>query len=986
MNRSTTTTRWLRLMLGTSLSSVTIATVAYAQDAVPLAQPVPAASAAPANTADIVVTGSRIAQSTVSPNAPIVTLSGDVFTKSGAVTLEDQLNRLPQLAPSAGATTNDAGTGGASTLSLRGLGANRTLVLMDGKRLPAFDQSGDVDINNIPEALIQAVDVVTGGSSAAYGSDAIAGVVNFRLNHHFKGVQLDVQNGISDRGDGYTFKGNLTIGGDFPDGSGNAVLSLGYAKQDGINNSDRKFSQVVRPSSQLPFTDLNENALNLPSAASVNGVFGQYGVTPGTVIPNTNFGVNQNGSLFTFGSSALNFQGGSTANILQTASSIRYNSSGNNGLIVPLDRYTAYGHIDHTITDSISAYAEANFEHYTSTRLFAPAGYTFTVPVTNPFIPSDLAAVLASRPDPNADFSVTRRFTDVGFRVGSPTSDSYRLVAGVKGKTGIRDWTFDVYGSYGGTSITEHDTGAFSSSALHSLLYAADGGASVCAGGLNIFQVNAGASCVSAIRRTVVQSTRTSQAVAEATLQGGLFALPAGEVRFALGTDYRRDHFSYTPDSGMASGDVISFNTGAIPAVAGTIEQKEAYAELQVPVLADLPLIKNFEVDLGYRYSNYNTFGGVNSYRGEANWEVLSGLHIRGGYARAVRAPSVGELYAPQSPDSPTIFAPGQAGQGDPCDIRSAYRSGANGAKVASLCQAQGVPASIVSSYTFDSIQLNNAGVVGGNSNLNPEKADTYTIGAAWAPKFNSPLLNGLSFSADYYSIKIKDAISSINGLTTLQKCYNLDGSNPDYSASNIYCSLIGRDPTNGNINSVQETTLNLGAYKTSGIDVGFDWHFGLGAVGLDDNLGNLRISATATRLLHFEIQNFVGSPFVEYRGTIGASGTFADPVYPKWKGVADLIYAKGGFSLDLQYRYISAMTDASLIGTGSKAAGTPAYSYFDLNAVVKVNPRFTLRAGVNNIGDKQPPVYPTFTQSNTNPQVYDVIGRRFYVGARVTF
>ena len=968
-------------------SFLAIATPALAQQEPPQAQPGdPATQPAAAAPSDIVVTGSRISQSAVSPNAPILTVPGDVFQKSAAVTLEDQLNRLPQLAPSAGSYNNDASAGGATALSLRGLGANRTLVLMDGRRLPAFDQAGDVDINNVPTALIQSVDIVTGGSSAAYGSDAIAGVVNFRLNHHFNGVQFDAQTGISDRGDDATKSLSLTAGHDFADGGGNAVFSFSYEKQDGLNNSDRAFSTIVRPSSQLPFSNLNENAGNLPSAVAVNAVFTKYGVAPGTVIPNTNFGVNDNGSLFTFGSSALNFLGANTPGVLASAASVRYNSSGINGLIVPLERYSAYGRVERAVTDTINVYGEFNFQHYTSSRVFAPAGYTFTVPVTNPFIPADLATILASRPNPTADFSVTRRFTDVGSRIGTPITDSYRGVLGVSGKLGVRDWTFDVYGAYGGTDVTETDTDAYSAGAIRSLAYAADGGRSVCAGGLNLFQVIAGTACDANIRRTTVQNTRTTLAVVEGTVQGSLFQLPAGDLRFAIGADYRRNSFSYTPDSGMASGDVISFNSGVIPPVAGAVDVKEGYAELLIPILADVPLVKHLEFDAGYRYSDYNISGGVSSYRGEVNWEVVSGLHLRGGYARAVRAPAVGELFAPQSPDSPIVNAPGAVGQGDPCDIRSAYRAGTNGASISTLCVAQGVPANIINSYTFNSIQLNNAGLLGGNPALTPEKADTFTAGAALTPKFDSALLRHLSFSADYYNIRIKDAISTISALSIVQKCYNLDGSNPNYSVNNIYCNLLRRDPSTGNISFVQETQLNLGAYKTSGIDIAFDWAFGLDAVGLPSKLGGLRLSATVTRLLDFEIQNFAGGPYVQYRGTIGSSTTIADPAYPKWKGVGDVIYTNGPVSLDLQYRYIDAMLDTSLIGTGNTGAGTPSYSYFDVNGSIQVNPRFTFRFGVNNIGDRAPPVYPSFAQSNTNPGVYDVVGRRFYAGARVKF
>ncbi|MFD2780638.1 TonB-dependent receptor plug domain-containing protein [Novosphingobium pokkalii] len=229
----------------------------------------PQADDARPGTADIVVTGSRISRRDTVANSPIATISGTTFNQTGAVTLEDTLNRLPQFSPGTGATSNDNLSGGITTLNLRGLGSNRTLVLMDGHRLPASTDLGAVDINIIPDALIESVETITGGASAAYGSDAIAGVVNFKINHRFSGIRLDAQNGISGRGDGYTFKTSATVGSNFSDGRGNAVLSIGYQQRDAVNNSDRAFSSIVRPSSSLPYGAFIVDADNQPSDAAV---------------------------------------------------------------------------------------------------------------------------------------------------------------------------------------------------------------------------------------------------------------------------------------------------------------------------------------------------------------------------------------------------------------------------------------------------------------------------------------------------------------------------------------------------------------------------------------------------------------------------------------------------------------------------------------------------------------------------------------------
>lgn len=938
----------------------------------------PQADDARPGVADIVVTGSRISRRDTVANSPIATISGTAFNQTGAVTLEDTLNRLPQFSPGTGATTNDNLSGGITTLNLRGLGSNRTLVLMDGHRLPASTDLGAVDINIIPDALIESVETITGGASAAYGSDAIAGVVNFKINHRFSGIRLDAQNGISARGDGYTFKTSATVGSNFSDGRGNAVLSIGYQQRDAVNNSDRAFSSIVRPSSSLPYGAFIVDADNQPSDAAVKGIFTRYGVAPSRVNGGTNLAFNNDGSLFTYSSSALNYRGSAPDVLLSNR--IRYNSSGNNGLILPIERLSAYGRVEHEVGENTTVFLEANFQHFTSRAQYAPAGFTFDAPATNPFIPADLATVLASRPDPGADFTITRRFTDVGFRTASTEYNEFRTAGGASGRLPIGDWTWDAYGSYAQVTAEERDRNGFSVSALQTLLYARDGGRSLCSGGLNVFGNQAGSACASYIRRDTIRNTRTYQSVVEGTIQGSLIKLPGGMMKFAAGADYRKDGYRFTPDSALLSGDVVSFSNGVVPAEDGAITVKEVFAELLVPILADLPAIKKLEVDAGFRYSDYNTFGGIKTYRAEGSWEVVDALRFRGGYARAVRAPSVGELFAPQSQTSPLIGAAGTTGQGDPCDVNGAYRTGANASQVRGLCIAQGLPSTIVDRYTFDNTQIVDGGVTGGNQNLRPETANTYTAGVVVTPGFDAPILRRLNISVDYYNITISKVVGTIDGLTALQRCYNLDGSNPTYNPGNVYCSLFGRSTSTGQINSFLLTNQNLGRYKTSGLDIALDWNVPLSAFGISDRAGSLHLTAAATRLLAFEIQTFPGDPNVNYRGYIGDIG------YPKWRSVETLTYLNGGFSIGLQHRYIDGMVDVGLIGTDDRSTRVPAINYFDLNLAVAVSKAFSVRLGVNNLTDAQPPVYDSFSQSNTNPGVYDVLGRAFYAGARVTF
>lgn len=959
------------------LAYMGLPSVAFAQTEAPEAVAEQGASAP----ADIVVTGSRIAQPGLVSASPIVTMDPISFKQTGAVTLEDSLNRLPQLVPARGATSNDGLTGGITTLDLRGLGSNRTLVLQDSRRLQASTPLGAVDINNIPSALIQSVEVVTGGASAAYGSDAVAGVVNFKLNHKFKGIQLDLQNGVTSRGDGFQTQVSLTAGGAFNDDRGHAQLSISYSKRNGVENATRGFSRIVRPSSGLSTGVYVANATNLPSQAAMDSVFAQYGVAAGQVGRTAGLSFNGDGSLFSFQTNALNYKGG-VPNLITTPNSIRYNSSGVNGLTIPYERLGAYAHVDYDVSDSINVYSEFNFAHFTSQAHYAPSFITVSVPVTNPFIPADLKALLASRPNPTANFSLTRRYAEVGFRYADTTTDNFQVRLGATGALGIRDWTWDLYGSYGRSDQTQRDSNGFSVSALQSLASAADGGASLCAGGMNLFGPQANTACANYIRRNTLRSSTSEQKVVEGTIQGSLFTLPAGDVRFAAGVDYRSDSFDFTPDAALQSGDISSFSTAAIPPVRGSVSAKEAYGELSVPILADLPALKKLTLGLGYRYSDYNVAGGVHSYRAEANWEVFSALRIRGGFARAVRSPSIQELFSPTSVTSPTIGTPGTVGQGDPCDIRSAYRTGSSAATVRTLCLAQGVPANIIDSYTFNSVQLTEGGVTGGNLNLKPEKADTITLGAVLTPRFNTPWLSMLTLSTDYYKIKVKNAVSTIAGATAIQRCYNLAGTNPNYAADNVYCGLFGRSSSTGQINAIALYNLNLGVIETSGLDIALDWMADLEGAGFPGG-GRLRVNAAATRLFNYKVQTLPGEVPTDYAGSAGNDAK----ALPDWKLSSNIAYSNGPATVSLQYRYIGPMIDASVV-TVSDTTGfhIPSRSYFDVNLSLRVTESMNFRMGVNNLTDKAPPTFATFDQSNTLPAVYDVLGRSFYVGLTTRF
>ncbi len=918
----------------------------------------------PAAVEEVVVTGSRIARRDYVSNSPIMTMGAEQIEKTGSVTVDTLLNQMPQFVPSVSSTSNNPSNGGQANIDLRGLGTARTMVLIDGHRVVPSNSDGTVDVNIVPAALIQNIEVISGGASATYGSDAMAGVVNFKLNNKFEGLMVDGQYGLTQRGDGKEGALSVTGGTKFADGRGHVTASFGYSKRGSVYNAARDFSKVTGASTTTPYGSYIVDVDNRPSQDAVDAVFGQYGSTSVDTTSTARYGFNNDGTLFSKG---VNYTGSTALDYSTLTSSDSYNTGALNLLQLPMTRYSFYSAGTFELTDNVELYGSLNYSHYKSRTVLAPApGTGFTVPVTNPFITDDLATLLASRADPDADFTLNKRFTDVGARISRTTFDVVQAAGGARGDTGFKDWTYDIYTSFGRSKQKEVQSGNVSRTAVQTLLDAADGGASLCEGGYDPFGNNElSDECRTYISRTTRNTTIADQAMIEANFSGGLIDLPAGELRAAFGADYKYDSYKYNPDSLLLTGDVVGFNSAG--SVNASTHVSEVYGELLVPVLKDLPLIKALNLDLGYRYSDYATVGGVSAYKVDGDWEIVDGFRVRGGYQRAVRAPSLGELYSPQNQGFYSLSE-------DPCSIDSEARTGSNAATVRSICLAQGLPSSAIDSYTYTNTQVE--GTSGGNPDLTEETADTFNVGFVWTPRFENPLFERLSLSIDYYSIDIKDAIGTIDVSTALDKCY----SGGDSSA--YYCNLFTRSSTTGEITNVTLTALNLGEYKTSGVDFQLDWGFGLGAVGLDDSLGSIKVNVVGNYLESFKIQSLPGEDFVDLKGTIGntqISGTAVS--HPEWKYATSVDYAFGPFSVGARWRHIGDMVDAYY---PDEKIG--AVDYFDLNGSWAINDTYSLRGGVTNLTDKQPPYFSSYVQANTDPSTYDVLGRRFYVGFKAKF
>ncbi|MEH3035921.1 MAG: TonB-dependent receptor [Sphingomonas adhaesiva] len=984
-----------------------VATQAAAQTALPESPPASIEeaeqSAAPPPAEDIVITGSRIARPDYVANSPIVSLSQDTLENTGRVTVESALTQLPQFSGAFGAanggSTSTGLNGGQAYASLRGLGAKRTLLLLDGRRIQPSNPDGSVDLNILPEALIENIEVITGGASTTYGSDATAGVVNFRLKRNFKGLELNGQTGVSNYGDGNSYRLTGTVGSKFADDRGSAVLSVDYTRRDRAFQQGRDyytFRQSTPGLSTIPQGTALFGA-NLPRLQAVNDVFqGQYG-TPalrgnaaGRYTGQIGFNTDQ--TLFsTVGVPVYNFRDPQTdeAYIVNSGTNSQQINFGYNGSSIQADlsRWTLFGKADYDVTDNVKAFVQATYTTYTTIGITNPTlasnVYALSVPTTNPYIPQSFQTILQSRDRPNDPFVFYKAFNILGPRIQRYDYDVYQFTAGLSGKVGIRDWTWDVYASTSRTKYSNEQRGGASASATAQLLNSPTGGSELCQGGFNPFgNLTPSQACIDFISRRTLNTNELKQRTVEGTMQGSLFSLPAGDVRFALGADYRFNGYSFTPDTQLSlpngTSDILGYSV--LRAADGEVNTGELFAELLVPVLHDLPLIQQLDLDLGYRYSKYDTIGGVHAYKADVTWRVFEPLRLRGGYNRAIRAPSVGELFAPISTASVAVgTASATTTNGDPCDTRSSYRqsTNANAAAVRNLCLAQGIPANFIDSYQLGTAQV--FALTGGNPQLKEEVADTFSAGGVLQSPF-AGMFKNLSLSVDFYSIKIKGAVGPLNIGQVFQFCFNSGGNNPTYSATNYYCSLITRRTDTGVPLNPLQPLLNLGNYEVRGIDFQFDWRFPVGP-------GNVAINSAVSYLDTFKVRALPGAPTYDYAGSIGYNvDTTAGIAHPRWKAITSFNYSLGQASLGLRWRYIDSMINSAKVVTpASTTRGVVAYNVFDLNARFEMDETTEFRLGATNLFNRAPPQYGDI-EATYDAQNYDVIGRYFFIGATKKF
>lgn len=943
---------------------------------------------------EIVVTGSLIRRPNNTAVSPIVSVGADTIKEAGTPNLSDALNQFPSFTTAGNAATGGQGTGGRASINLHGLGSNRNLVLLDGKRLPLSDVNGNVDINIIPESIIGGIDVITGGASAVYGSDAMSGVVNFKIMRDFEGIRADTQYNISERGDAAKFNASLALGTKFAEGRGNLLAAFSYTTQDPIQGSARSFFNDKVPSSFIGTGTFVPSATNAPDAAVIQNVFTTYGIT-GARNPLLNLGFNNDRTLFVQ-TGAVNYRGDNGTNGYGIiGGNVRMPVGQQLQVLNALDRKTAFVKGDFELTPDLTAYGQFLFVDLTVNTESGGSLTQFptltTVPVTNPFIPNDLRTILASRPNPTAAFTWNGRYVGVPDKNWDENYNVQQYLLGLRGNI-AEGWSFDAFAAYDQSKHTQTMHQAVLKSQVQKLLNAADGGASLCAGGFNPFgDANArslSAACRAFITKDAVSVEDLGQTQAQLQVNGKLFDLGAGPVQLAMLASYRKNTYKFSPDfdltanSGFAPGANIEGVVNTLPLAKTGISVKEFAAQIDVPLLSDRPFFQELAIGGAIRYSDYSVTGSVTSFELDARWRPVESLLIRGSYQRAVRTPNIGELFSPQQGNQLVIGTPPGA-LGDPCDVRSTARTGANAAQVSALCLAQGVPGAAISSYQFPTTATGQ--VTSGNAGLVPERASTFNLGLVYNAPSGSGIFGDFSLSLDYYNIKIKDVISPIPGLTVLSKCFNLDGSNTSYSNSNEYCQLIRRDST-GQLSQVLTPFLNLGALETDGVEAQIHW--GVPAPFLGQT-GKLYVDSAIGWLNNYKVQLLPGAAFLNYTGiSNGGAGPNSVPprATPKWKALTTFGYKSDTLGLGLRWRYQGALADVSSVLTPNNVQlPVAAYNLWDMFATMKVQKNIEFRFGVNNLFDKGLP-FVASSQISTDPALYDLIGRSFYVGARISF
>ena len=941
------------------------------------------AASTPANkelAEEIIVTGSRIQRANEVTSSPVVQLDAQQFQFSGSARVEDTVRQLPQvyMDQDSGQSIESDGT---ATVQLRNLGVNRTLVLIDGKRLPVnYDGTNQLetgpDLNSIPVALVKRVEVLTGGASATYGSDAIAGVINFTMKDDFQGVSFDLQrsgnyhdnngnvtaNRTAEAGfpvphgstnDGEIDNMALLIGGNLEDGRGNVTAYATYRNIKSVTQSERDYSACALSTGRRKCGG---------SATNATGTF----YLPGA-----------NGFYFNMVNSE--FVPASSDNLFNYAAPSYFQR--------PDKRYTlgAFAHYD--ITDQVTAYTQLMFMNDQSVAQFAPSGlfFDFAVPIhcDNPLLTAqEVTAMGCTAPTDVFSPYIGRRNVEGGPRRGDIEHNNYRGVFGFSGQ--INDaWRYDMSYQYAEIDSTSHNTNYTNTAKIANALDVVNdptlgvvcrsvvNGTDPSCVPWNIFQTGAVTpQALQYIAATFNTNSKTDQTVATGYVQGNLGTYgvkspwaDAG-IDIVVGAERRQENVKFDPDDASAAGDIGGQAAALVP-VNGGYTVKEAFTEASIPIISGVRFIQDLTLELGYRYSDYTTDVDTDTYKYAGTWTIDNQLKLRASYQRAVRAANVAELF---SPISGSLFTMAN----DPCHKAAAGDALSVNGYTFAQCARSGVTQAVWDTGgpgNSPAKQYNY--IVGGNVDLDPESSDTYSYGFIVSPNF----LPNASLSVDYYDIKVDKAITQVEGSTTLTTC--IEGNDAScakvHRGANDSLWLGNAGPGNG----VDAFYINSGFFEVKGIDVELHSTWELGG------WGGLDVSDQLAYVDSWKQEEYPGTGAVSCEGLYGDACSAPLPKYRNrftttWTTPWRVI-------LNLSWRFIDSVSMINTV-TAANRIDIDSMNYFDLAAEWDVTDYATLRAGVNNLLDTSPPITDNGVtlrnNGNTYPGSYDQLGQYWFLSA----
>jgi outer membrane receptor protein involved in Fe transport len=971
---------------------------------------------------EVTVTGSRIVRRDYEAASPIVTVNEELFDQISTVGVEAALNQLPQFVPaqtmfSSGDVQPSAfNNPGIVTLNLRGLGANRNLVLIDGRRAQPANALLVVDINSIPSAAIESVEVISGGASAVYGADAMGGVTNFKLKKNYEGLNLNIQTSTTEQGGGEETTISALIGGSFGDG-GNVMLGITASERQAVMQRERDFyvegwlDPDTAGSENLRLTNIEFPSTNRPSAAAYASIFGAGKAAAGEEIY-----VNLDGTIFLNSATqgAVGYTGPQNEEfkILGPGNLNKGTLSSNNlnaMVSTPLKRYSMFARANYDLTDNMNVFLQANMSQMQVNTLlnYAPATsqWAATIPRDGRAIPAQLATLLDSRPNPTGPYTLSRGMDFMGPRTTRNDTDMFQLLAGVQGDIGDSTWSYEAYISHGNTSLLTEMNGFPGLQNYRSVVTAPNFGKNLtlsvgpplffelkCTTGLPIFTYfEPSQDCINSIAGNMKHLTNIEQDIVEINLTGELFDLPAGTVGAAVGASTRENSYRWRPDDQLARPST-NYPIGLFPtsATQGKTDVKELYGEMLVPVLNDLPFMSELNLELGARYSDFNTAGEIWTYKGLVDWSVNDNVRVRGGYQRANRAPNVAELFTGAT--TSVVGFPG----GDPCMANTTNPWGnvpanPDRAKVIELCSqiinrstggnnsspwhtAPNFPNAIVGPFPF-LFQFELANITG-NQTLQNEEADTYTLGLVLNSPFTG-LFENATLAIDWYQVEIADAIAPTDSLSVYSKCLNGDGSNPSYTL-NEYCGLITRD-NDGYRATVDTPYFNLGSIETAGVDVQFNW-------GFDAMGGLVNVNSVLNFLDYYRDQQAPTAPFVDATGTFRNGGQF------DYRTFTTVNFIKDNWSVGLRHRFLPEIESVNYAtNKATTTEGADSYQMIDAFGSFTLTDKITLRGGIDNLFDFDPEIVgrtpgTTAAKGITNAGFYDPLGRRYYLAVEMNF